>query len=115
MRKYLTVTTVLQVLMVIGGHFSEALLNRYAVLGTIIPLIIGAWFGSTEPKTLGRAAAGGFVIGVVPAAIGIMVGILFGDQSWALLPVGAVASGLTGLVGSVISFLTVGKARLESS
>lgn len=114
MRKYLTVTTVLQVLMVTAGHFSEALLNRYAVLGTIIPLIMGAWFGSSEPKTLSRAAGGGLLIGVVPAAVGILIGVVLGDQSWSLLPVGAVASGLTGLIGSVISFKTVGRARLEA-
>ncbi len=114
MRKYLAVTTVLQILMVSGGHFSEALLNRSAVLGTIIPLIIGAWFGSVEPKTVVGAAGGGFIIGLVPAVIGILVGILLGDQSWILLPVGAVASGLTGLIGSVISFMTVGRSRLEA-
>jgi len=114
MRKYLVVTTALQVLMMTAGHFSEALLSRSAVLGTIIPLIIGAWFGSTEPKTLAGAAGGGFAIGLVPAVIGILSGILLGDQTWSLLPVGAVASGLTGLIGSVISFKTVGKARLEA-
>ena len=114
MRKYLVVTTVLQVAMVAGGHFSEALLNRSAVLGTIIPLIIGAWFGSAEPKTLNQAAGGGFLIGLIPAAIGILVGIVLGDQPWSLLPVGSVASGLTGLIGAVISFKTVGRARLSS-
>lgn len=114
MRKYVVVTAALQVLMVTGGHYSEALLNRSAVLGTIIPLIIGAWFGSAEPRTLGRAAGGGFVIGLVPAALGILVAILLGNQPWVLLPVGSVASGLTGLIGAVISFMTVGKARLEA-
>lgn len=112
MRKYLVTTTVLQAAMIVGAHFSAALLDRAAVLGTIIPLIMGAWFGSSEPKTPGAAAGGGFLIGVIPAAIGILIGIVLGDQPWSLLPVGAVASGLTGLIGSVISFRTVGRARL---
>lgn len=114
MRKYLVTTTVLQVAMVVGAHFSPALLDRSAVLGTIIPLIMGAWFGSSEPKTLNAAAGGGFLIGVVPAALGILVGIFLGDHLWSLLPVGAVASGLTGLIGSIISFRTVGRARLAN-
>jgi hypothetical protein len=111
MRKYLVVTTVLQVLMVTGGHFSDALLARSAVLGTIIPLIMGAWFGSVEPRNLGRAAGGGFAIGLLPAAIGILVAIALGDHPWILLPVGALASGLTGSIGSVVSFMTVGRSR----
>lgn len=101
---YVVVAALLQIAMVVGGHFSTAVIDLSAVLGMGIPLVVGLVFGARAATSTKDALGGGFWIGIVGAAIGILIAILLGDQPWMLLAFGPVSSGITGLLGGVIGY-----------
>ena len=111
MSTYIIVGIVLQVVMVVSGHYSEAVINLSAVLGVGIPLIVGAVFGATRALSTKDAALGGFAIGIVGAFIGILLAIMMGDQEWILLSFGPISSAVTGVIGSLGLFFSLGKRR----
>ena len=48
MAKFVVISIVLQVAMVVTGHYVEAVINLSALLGMGIPLIVGGVFGATR-------------------------------------------------------------------
>lgn len=113
--KFITVSTILQIAMVITGHYIPAVLNQSAVLGTSIPLVVGGWFGATGASSGKSALRGGFLIGVVGAVIGIVIAIVIGDAAPILLTFGPLSSGVTGLLGAVILHRIAGRTRAQSA
>lgn len=111
MAKFVWMGIALQLAMVTGGHFSTALLNLSAVLGTGIPFVLGLWYGATVPKAYGESAKGGFILGIVGALIGVLAAILMGDQTWMLLTFAPIASGVTGTMGAAIGTLAGGRGK----
>jgi hypothetical protein len=101
----------LQLAMVVGGHFSEAILNLSGILGTGIPFVLGIWYGATVPRSYKETAGGGFVIGIVGAVIGVLAAILMGDQPWLLLTFAPLSSGITGVLGGLIGTAATGRAK----
>lgn len=110
MKRYVWIALILQVLMVVAGHFSEAVLNLSAILGTGIPFIVALWYGAAEKPGYGAGAKGGFVIGIVGAVVGVLVAILMDDQPWSLLAFAPLSSGVTGILGGVIGALVGDRA-----
>lgn len=102
---------VLQLAMVTGGHFLEALFNLSGVLGVGIPFALGLWYGSTVPKSYRGTSKGGFIIGIVGAFIGVVAAILMGDQTWILLTFAPLSSGVTGVLGALIGTAVSGPAK----
>ena len=111
MSTYIVVGIVLQVAMVVSGHYSEAVINLSAVLGVGIPLLVGAVFGATRAASFKDASLGGFAIGIVGAFIGILLAILMGDQEWMLLTFGPISSAVTGMIGALGLYAVAGKRR----
>jgi hypothetical protein len=111
MKRFVWMGIVLQVVMVVCGHFSERVLNLSAVLGTGIPFVLGLWYGASVPRGLGRSAGGGFVIGIVGAVVGVLAAILMGDQTWMLLTFAPLSSAITGLLGALIGTAMSGRAK----
>jgi len=111
MSRFVWMGIVLQLAMVTGGHFMEAVLNLSAVLGVGIPFVLGVWYGATVPKGYGETSKGGFVIGIVGAFIGVVAAILMGDQPWMLLTFAPLSSGVTGLLGAAIGTAVSGRAK----
>ncbi|MDP2957376.1 MAG: hypothetical protein Q8N53_13205 [Longimicrobiales bacterium] len=105
MAKFVWMGIVLQLAMVTGGHFSAALLDLSAVLGTGIPFVLGFWYGATVPKAYMESAKGGFILGIAGALIGVLAAILMGDQTWMLLTFAPISSGITGTMGAAIGTL----------
>jgi len=113
MGKYVIIALVLQILMVLGGHFNQTILSLSAVLGVGIPLVIGAWFGTSAALDYKAAAGGGLMIGLVGAVVGILIAIMLGDAQWVLLAFGPLSSAVTGVLGALIGF-TVGRSKQSS-
>ena len=105
MAKFVWTGVALQLAMVAGGHFFVAVLNLSGILGTAIPFALGIAYGVTVAKSWKEAARGGFVLGFVGAFVGVVAAILMGDQTWMLLTFAPLASGFTGVLGSVVGRL----------
>lgn len=108
MKGYVVAGVVLQVAMVVTGHFLEAVLMMSGILGVGIPFALGLAYGASRAPDAKEASRDGFLIGLVGAFVGVIVAILLGDQTWALLSFAPVSSGLTGLLGAVIGRLIPG-------
>jgi hypothetical protein len=93
---------VLQLAMVVAGHFLESVLNLSGILGTAIPFVLGTWYGVTRRPGYGRCAWVGFVIGIVGAFVGVIAAILMKDQTWILLTFAPLSSGVTGALGGLV-------------
>ena len=93
---------VLQLAMVVAGHFVESVLMLSGILGTAIPFVLGLVYGARRPRSYKEASWGGFVIGVVGAFIGVVLAVVMKDQGWVLLTFAPLSSGVTGVLGAVI-------------
>jgi hypothetical protein len=109
MKRFVWIALILQVVMVVAGHFSTAVVNLSAILGTGIPFVVALWYGAAKKPPYTAGAKGGFVIGIVGAVVGVLVAILMGDQPWSLLAFAPLSSGVTGLLGGVIGALIGGR------
>jgi hypothetical protein len=104
MQTYVIIAAVLQIVMVVTGHYNEfVLMNLSAVLGMGIPLVVAFFYGrdSTGAKD---GALGGAVIGFVGAALGIGLAIAMGDQTLMLLAFGPLSSAVTGAIGGALGY-----------
>ena len=109
MMKWLLIGTVLQLVMIISGHYNEFIaMNVFALGGMTISLIAGAGYGAGAASR-GSAALGGAIVGAGCALIGIVVSVVLGDTAALILAVGTVSSAVTGAIGGVVaSFLRKG-------
>ncbi len=111
MKRFVWIGIVLQLLMVLTGHYVESVLMLSGILGTAIPFGLGLWFGATQPGSYTESAKGGFIIGIVGAVVGVLVAILIGDQTWVLLTFAPLSSAVTGLLGAIIGTAAAGRAK----
>ena len=114
MLRFVVIGIVLQLLMVVAGHFHESVLNLSGILGTAIPFVLGIWYGVSRRPGYGRCAWGGFVIGIVGAFIGVVAAMLMKDQTWILLTFAPLSSGVTGTLGGLLGKFTVRSATATS-
>jgi hypothetical protein len=94
--------TVLQLAMVVSGHYDARIAQLFAVLGMLFSMVAGFIFGrSSAPAGVGRrgAAVGGLVAGAVCALIGIAESYSLGDVPAWVVAFGTASSGVTGAVG----------------
>lgn len=102
-----TLGTVLQIAMVVTGHFVPAIARLFGPLGMTLSLVAGAAYAvwaavpGDRPAT-GGAAAGGAVAGGVCAFIGIAISLALGDVSAALLGLGTASSAVAGALGGLL-------------
>jgi hypothetical protein len=107
--------TLLQVAMVVAGHWSPAARGQFAVGGMGLSLIAGVIYARlARPATKGAAATGGLAAGAICAFIGIAVSHLLGDVPASLLALGTVSSAVTGAIGGLIGALTLGRSAVAS-
>ena len=111
MTRFVWMGVALQLAMVLTGHWVESVRLLSGPLGTGIPFALGLWYGAVEPLSLGEAARGGFLIGLVGAVVGVLLAILLGDQGWILLTFAPLSSALTGLLGAIIGLVAAGRSR----
>jgi len=100
---------VLQLAMVVGGHYSLTVTGLFAVGGMGFSLVAGllyVWFavaGTWSSDLLGGAIAGGLC-----ALLGIAVSAVLGDVPASLLLLGTISSVVTGAIGGAIGKLIFG-------
>jgi len=97
------VGAVLQVGMVVSGHFSASIANLYAVGGTGIAAAAGLLYGLRTGAVSGRSAAlGGGLAGVASALLAFIVAYLLGDVPAAMLGPATIGAALVGMVGGLL-------------
>lgn len=101
--KSTVVGTILQLAMVVAGHYLPAVANQFAAGGMTISGIAGLLFSLwSGQKSAGAAAGGGLVAGGVSAFLGILVSHLLGDVPASVLGLGTAGSAVTGAVGGLL-------------
>jgi hypothetical protein len=97
------VGSVLQLLMVVSGHWNTSIAGLFAVGGMTISLLAGwvaRWAGRQERLSGGKVTLTGVIAGGVSALIGILVSFTLDDVPASILLLGTVGSMVTGVVGA---------------
>jgi hypothetical protein len=97
--------TVLQLAMVIAGHFVPAIAALFAIGGMLISLVAGVLYARAAKGGWGDSLVGGLIAGGVCAFIGILVSYLLKDVTVDILWMGTAGSAVAGLVGGAIGKL----------
>ena len=99
--------TVLQLAMVVSGHYDRSIAQGFAVGGLLLSLLAGFLFGRAAGiSSKGAAAVGGLIAGGVCALIGIVESFYLGDVPAAVIAFGTAGSAVTGAIGGVLGKLT---------
>ena len=95
--------TLLQLIMVVLGHFAPSVAGLFAEGGMAIAGVTGLLYSVWGGKdSLGGAALGAAAAGGVSAFLGILASHLLGDVPVALLHVGTAGSAVTGAIGGMV-------------
>lgn len=97
---------VLQVLMVVAGHYHKSVANLFAIGGMGLSLVAGLLYALwARGDSASAVAIGGLAAGAICAFVGILVSHLLGDVPKSLLVLGTVSSGVTGALGGWLGTL----------
>jgi hypothetical protein len=94
------VGTMLQLVMVVTGHFIPAFQSTFMWGGLLISAIAGGIYSTMAGSSLGRDLTGGVFAGGVCAFVGILASYLMGDVPPMVLLFGSVSSAVTGGIGA---------------
>lgn len=97
--------TVLQLAMVIAGHFVPAIAGLFAAGGMLISLVAGVLYTRGARGGWGDSLIGGLIAGGLCAFLGILVSYLLKDVTVDILWMGTLGSAVAGLVGGAIGKL----------
>jgi hypothetical protein len=96
--------TILQLVMVLSGHWVEFIkLNVFAVGGMLISAIAAVLYARASREPRGASAWKGFIIGGLCALIGIAVSYFLGDVPANILIFGTLGSAVAGAIGGAIA------------
>jgi hypothetical protein len=110
--KWTVISAVLQIVLVVVGHFSPGVLKMVPIIGTLIPLIVGLFYAVAAKISWGNASWGGAVAGGVGALIGAVVNVALGDggpEPAKTVMIATVASLVAGLIGGLIGHAVAGR------
>jgi hypothetical protein len=95
--------TVVQLAMVLAGHYNAGIAQMFAVGGMTISLAAGVLYALWAKRaSWGASAVGGAIAGGVCALLGIIVSYVLGDVTASILALGTLSSAVTGLVGGLL-------------
>lgn len=104
--KWIVIGTLLQVTMVLAGHWVVAVANAFGILGTLISLVVGLFYAVEARISWGNAALGGAVVGAVCAFPGVLVSYLLGDVPAGILLIGPASGLVAGALGGLVGHTT---------
>ena len=107
----LVLGTLLQVAMVVIGHYTVAVASLFAPLGMAISLIAGFLYARWARGSRRDSVLGGAIVGGVCAVIGIVVSHALGDVPVSLLFLGTLSSVFTGAIGGLIGEVVGGSSH----
>ncbi len=102
--------TLLQVAMVVIGHYTVAVAPLFAPLGMAISLIAGFLYARWARGTRRDSVVGGAIVGGLCALIGIVISYLLGDVTAWILFLGTLSSAFTGAIGGLVGEVVGGRA-----
>ena len=103
LRNATIVGTILQLAMVIAGHWVPFIkMNGFAIGGVAISLLAGVLYARAARVPRGTSALLGTVAGGACALIGIAVSFALGDVPALILVVGTASSAVAGAIGGAI-------------
>lgn len=91
------VGTVLQLAMVVSGHFMAGIALLFGPLGMVISLVAGLLYGRWSGPE--GAVPGGALAGGICAILGIAVSFGLGDVTAVILAFGTISSAVAGMLG----------------
>ncbi len=100
--------TVLQLAMVIAGHFEPFVAAKVFMLGGMGISALAGLLCGRGASSYGGAALAGAIAGGVCALIGIAVSVLLGDTHAMILAFGTLSSAITGAIGGLIGRAIIG-------
>jgi hypothetical protein len=99
--------TLLQLAMVISGHFVLFIAQHVFMFGGMaISALAGLLYARGAAAGYGPGALGGAAAGAVCALIGIAISVLLHDTQPAILAIGTASSAMTGAIGGLIGQAT---------
>lgn len=101
--------SVLQIAMVVTGHFVEPVAALFPVIGTGISLVVGLLFGAKGATALGNSAWGGALAGALCSVPGVAVSVGLGDVGPEVFGIAAGAGVVAGAIGGLAGFGAVGR------
>lgn len=101
--KGVIVGTILQLLMVVTGHYVPQVAALYAVLGTAIGGVAGFVAVRGTGMTLGAAAGNGTVAGLISGVLGTLVSVWLGDVPMSTVAIAAASTAVLGAVGGALA------------
>jgi hypothetical protein len=104
----LVIGTVLQVAMVVAGHFGRDIQNFYMWGGLGFSLVAGIIYGRLSLGAWLPALLLGGVAGAVCGLIGIFISYILGDVPAELMLFGTIGSLVSGAFGGAVGKLTTG-------
>ena len=99
---WLVVSTILQLAHPALATRVPALANLAAILGVGIPLIVGFLWARSGPMPKGAALGRGFLLGWIPALVGLVLALGLGQVTAMILALGGISSGVAGALGAVV-------------
>ncbi|HEY1632122.1 MAG TPA: hypothetical protein VGF56_12475 [Rhizomicrobium sp.] len=101
LRRATLIGTVLQIAMVVAGHYVPAITASFMWGGLAISLLAGLLYGRNA-SGFGGGALGGAIAGGVCALLGIAVSVWLKGVPAQVLLFGTIGSAVTGLIGGLI-------------
>jgi hypothetical protein len=96
--------TLLQLVMVVSGHWVEFIkLNVFALGGMLISALAGVIYARLARVDRKKSAIQGAIVGGLCASIGIAVCFFLGDVPANILVLGTLSSAVTGAIGGAIA------------
>jgi uncharacterized BrkB/YihY/UPF0761 family membrane protein len=103
--KAMIIGLVLQLIMVVSGHYLDSIKECFGIVGMLISLIAGAIYVRTTRGSWSNSLIGGALAGGICALIGIAVSCALGDVDAGVLVYGTLGSAVAGLIGGAVAKL----------
>jgi hypothetical protein len=101
-----------QLALVLAAHSSNRILQLIPILGSLIALLAGAWYGMrATAASRGAIAGGAAIVGGLGALISIIVSVALHDSTISALFIGSLFSAFTATIGGIATSLTRRSAR----
>lgn len=107
-RRWTVIGSVMQVIMVLIGHWVAAIASIFTILGTLISLAVGVLFARDVRPGYAGAAVGGALVGGIAAFVGVAVSFAIGDVARNIIAVATLSGLVAGVLGGLIGQASAG-------